>query len=78
MDDHFNTELTTEQQLSWTNSCIHWLRRYDLSVPTRRKRDRHQSPLILCGHGLSIRVDKGTLLIRDGNTHYPADERTRR
>ena len=31
--------------------------------------------MILTGHGLSIRVDKGCLLVLDGNTHYPADRR---
>jgi CRISP-associated protein Cas1 len=27
--------------------------------------------LILCGHGVSLNVDGGTLLIRNGLTHYP-------
>lgn len=31
--------------------------------------------MFLTGHGLSIRVDKGCLIIRDGNTHYPAKDR---
>ena len=31
--------------------------------------------MILCGHGVSLKVDKGTLLIRDGFTHWP-QERT--
>src|SRR6516164_4809345 len=26
---------------------------------------------VLCGHGVSLRVDAGTLLIRNGFTHYP-------
>jgi CRISPR-associated protein Cas1 len=29
----------------------------------------------LTGHGLSLRVDKGSLLVRDGYTHYPAKSR---
>lgn len=29
--------------------------------------------MILCGHGVSLRVDKGTLLIRDGFTHWPQE-----
>src|SRR5690606_9811237 len=41
-------------------------------------RERRADPLILTGHGLSIRVDKGTLAIRDGNTHYPAERRIHR
>ena len=41
----------------------------------RRRREREPNPLLLTGHGLSIRVDRGCLLVRDGNTHYPAKRR---
>ena len=37
----------------------------------RLKRERNSEPLILCGHGISLRVENGTLVIRDGFTHYP-------
>ena len=40
----------------------------------RRRRDREKNPLILTGHGLSLRVEKGSLSIRDGNTHFPAEQ----
>jgi CRISP-associated protein Cas1 len=42
---------------------------------SRRLRERESKPLILTGHGLSLRVDKGCLLVRDGNTHYPSERR---
>ena len=48
------------------------------AVAPRGKRQRRQEPLILCGHGVSLRVDKGSLLIRDGFTHYPQPEETYR
>ena len=35
------------------------------------KRARNSKPLILCGHGISLRVEHGALLIRDGFTHHP-------
>jgi CRISPR-associated protein Cas1 len=38
-------------------------------------RERERRPLIVTGHGLSLRVDKGCLLVQDGNTHYPAERR---
>lgn len=38
----------------------------------RKPRFLHE-PLILGGHGLSLRVDHGTLLIREGFTHYPQE-----
>ena len=57
----------------WANRNEHWM-----SQPTgpgryRSKRERRPEPLILCGHGVSLRVDKQTLLIRDGFTHWPQD-----
>lgn len=64
----------TQQQLvdSWAKRSECWLKE---SQPkrTRRRREREKNPLILTGRGLSIRVDKGCLLVRDGFTHYPAD-----
>lgn len=39
----------------------------------RRRRERETEALVLTGHGLSIRVDQGCLLVRDGNTHFPAE-----
>jgi CRISPR-associated protein Cas1 len=59
---------------SWRDRSAFWLAE---SQPRsrRKRRERETSPLILTGHGLSIRVDKGCLLVRDGNTHYPAERR---
>lgn len=37
----------------------------------RLKRERNSNPLILCGHGISLRVEDASLVIRDGFTHYP-------
>ena len=39
--------------------------------PGRRKKFKYREPLILCGHGIQIRIDHGTLHIRNGFTHYP-------
>jgi CRISPR-associated endonuclease Cas1 len=39
----------------------------------RRRRERSKQPLVLCGHGVALRVDAGTLLIRNGFTHYPQE-----
>lgn len=32
---------------------------------------RNRVPLILCGHGASLRIQDGTLLVRNGFTHFP-------
>jgi len=59
---------------SWPDRCSFWMSE---SKPkfSRRRRERETRPLVLTGHGLSLRVDKGCLLVRDGNTHYPAERR---
>lgn len=55
----------------WANRCRYWSAKID-STPTRKRRERQVEPLVLTGHGLSVRVDKSCLLVKGGNTHYPA------
>ena len=59
---------------AYANRCAFWIAE---SAPkfSRRVREREQRPLILTGHGLSLRVDKGSLLVRDGYTHFPQTKR---
>lgn len=59
---------------SYSNRCAFWLSQSRPTVP-RRLREREAHPLVLTGHGLSLRVNRGCLLVRDGNTHYPAERR---
>jgi len=56
----------------WAERSRFWLAEYESGLSKRKRRDRNQDPLILVGNGLSIRVSKGRLLIRDGTTHYPS------
>ena len=58
----------------WSTRCEHWISESEPKI-SRRRRDREPNALILSGHGLSIRVHRGTLVVRDGNTHYPAEQR---
>ena len=44
----------------------------------RLRRRRSHDPLILAGHGVSLRIEAGTLLIRNGFTHYPQKQETYR
>ena len=59
---------------AYATRCAFWVAE---SAPefSRRVREREQRPLILTGHGLSLRVDKGSLLVRDGYTHFPQKQR---
>src|SRR5260370_30515261 len=55
----------------WASRNQHWIVKAQRAARPRRRRERQKEPLILCGHGISLRVDGGTLLIRNGLTHYP-------
>lgn len=71
------TELE-EDDTDWANRCEHWLRESRKANPRRAVRERSQQPLILCGHGVLLRVEGGALTIRNGFTHYPQKQETYR
>ena len=56
--------------LEWADRCAFWSTPTDAGV-RRNRRERSSTSLILCGHGISLRVASGTLLIKNGFTHYP-------
>ena len=58
----------------WAERCGYWLKALETGKPKRKRRERETQPLILNGHGLSVSVDKGRLIIKDGHTHYPAEQ----
>ena len=56
---------------SWVARCHYWHNTQTAPTrPLRRRRHAHE-PLILTGHGMSLRVDHGALVVRNGFTHYP-------
>lgn len=57
----------------WAERSEYWRSVDAGAVKTRRLRDRNTKPLILCGHGVSLRIQNGSLVIRDGFTHYPQE-----
>jgi len=67
-----NALIDESDDLEWRDRSEFW-RTYTPpgKYPGHRKKYRYREPLILCGHGLKIRVDHDTLLIRNGFTHYP-------
>jgi CRISPR-associated protein Cas1 len=59
---------------TWRDRCEFWIAESDPKA-ARRLRDREGASLILTGHGLSLHVNKGSLVVRDGHTHFPAKPR---
>jgi CRISP-associated protein Cas1 len=60
----------------WLDRSRHWLQRVGRSKDKRVRRKLSGDPLVLAGHGVSLRVEGGTLLIRNGFTHYPQKQET--
>jgi len=64
----------------WPVRAEHWIEQSTkmAGAKNRKKRERNPTPLILCGHGVLLRVEHGALVIRDGFTHYPQKQTTYR
>jgi CRISP-associated protein Cas1 len=63
---------------AWAHRNQYWIEEAAHGQRPRRKRERNPHPLILCGHGISLRIEHGALVIRDGFTHYPQQQTTYR
>lgn len=65
--------------LLWAERARYWQGEDESDEPAPLfYRRRERKPLILSGHGLSLRVHHGTLLVRHGFTHYPQKAREER
>lgn len=63
--------LASGDDIAWADRCHYWLTSPTPNArPFRHRRQTHE-PLILTGHGMSLRVDHGALVVRSGYTHYP-------
>lgn len=67
-----------DQQITANSNCDDWAIQSEFWIAEtaelqkpRRIRERNSNPLILTGHGTSMRIDKGTLLIIEGFSYYP-------
>ena len=62
-----------QEETAWADRCRYWLTRP--TTPKRKgpPRRREHLPLVLAGHGMSLRVDHGALVVRGGFTHFPQE-----
>jgi hypothetical protein len=60
----------------WNVRSEMWKRRVVKQTVGRAKRERQRHPLILSGHGVSLRIEGGALTIRSGFTHYPQSRKS--
>ena len=68
----------TDDDAEWLARSENWRRRTQYPASQRAKRERTRQPLILAGHGVSLRIEGGSLAIRNGFTHYPQKQELHR
>jgi CRISPR-associated protein Cas1 len=66
----------SDHNTEWVTRAEHWERKIEAkSVRLEKSRSSRRS-LILCGHGVKLRIDRGTLFVQNGFTHYPQKRET--
>ena len=60
-----------EDDIAWATRSGMWQSRVAKASARRTKRAKAQPALILAGHGVSLRIQSGALMIQNGFTHYP-------
>lgn len=55
----------------WAERGEFWIAELNRRPKNYRQKRREHLPLILAGHGVRMKIDNGTLLIRNGFTHHP-------
>jgi CRISP-associated protein Cas1 len=62
----------------WSDRSAYWSKQLHVAPRKSPKRIKPREPLTLAGHGVSLKVDAGSILIRNGFTHYPQKQDTYR
>ena len=55
----------------WADRSAHWEQQAQWRPRHPHQKRKVRNPLVLGGHGVRLRVDRGSLLVQDGFTHYP-------
>ena len=72
------SDFSVADDAEWSSRCSYWRGNCHPSDMPQLKKQRNRRPLILAGHGVSLRIEGGSLAIRDGFTHYPQKQETYR
>jgi CRISPR-associated protein Cas1 len=75
----FVEALSNSDDQAWAERGAYW---QQLADPPQRlyltRRPGQPRPLVLAGHGVRLRVEHGTLVVRHGFTHHPQDAKEQR
>src|SRR3954452_18582061 len=68
--DGFDIELAVDDS-DWADRSSYWERQAQWKPRHPNQKRRHRNPLVLGGHGVRLRIDRGSLFVQNGFTHYP-------
>src|SRR5262249_6316820 len=60
-----------EDDIEWAERNAHWQRQNTWRARHYHQKRKHRNPLVLGGHGVRLRIDRGSLFVQNGFTHYP-------
>ena len=66
-----DTELASSTGSNWADRSEFWQKIARSMSGKGKARAVEVVPLVLCGHGVSMRIEDGALVVRNGFTHYP-------
>lgn len=64
--------LTSDDGAAWSWRSALWQTR-SAQIKPSQKAKRRIEPLVLCGHGVALKIEGGSLLVRNGFTHHPQE-----
>jgi CRISPR-associated endonuclease Cas1 len=70
------SKIALADDVNWAERNEYWLKKTPIKSQRFLKRAGVRQVLILSGHGVHLRVDHGSLLVRNGFTHYPQQQET--
>lgn len=65
-----------EDDFLWAKQADYWQKgsRSRAKKDSRRFRKSEPQPMVLTGHGVKLRIDRGALVVRNGFTHHPQQQ----
>src|ERR1051325_11426924 len=61
----------SEDDAEWAERSAYWEQQTAWAPRHPHQKRKHRNPLVLGGHGVRLRIDRGSLLVQNGFTHYP-------
>jgi hypothetical protein len=60
-----------DDDAEWAERSAYWQEQAAWTPRHPHQKRRHRNPLVLGGHGVRLRIDRGSLFVQNGFTHYP-------